>query len=213
MFIAQAYSDVFTDVVILSLPVPNTWTLHVPVRHKLAISLVFLLGALTICTGIAKVVVFYDVIAAADNVLTTDITYICTPIVYWSMIESALGIVGACLPLMRPLVAGTSSSGFMRSLRSIVWPSSAQSASSGGTERNSTRRRQQANKERMDAVFNEDAWKRFGSQDGTLYGSIQTPSPALIQGPDISHTSSPRLTSEFKKDTAIWSPRKASQMR
>ena len=26
-----------------------------------------------------------------------------TPLVYWPMIESSLGIVGACLPMLRPL--------------------------------------------------------------------------------------------------------------
>ena len=35
------------------------------------------------------------------------------------MIESAVGIIGACLPLMRPLISGTSSRGFMRNLNSF----------------------------------------------------------------------------------------------
>lgn len=39
--------------------------------------------------------------------------------VYWPMVESSLGIVGACLPLLRPLFVGASSSGFMRRLKSV----------------------------------------------------------------------------------------------
>ena len=35
------------------------------------------------------------------------------------MIESGVGIIGACLPLMRPLVSGATSRGFMRNLRSF----------------------------------------------------------------------------------------------
>lgn len=32
-----------------------------------------------------------------------------TPIVYWPMVESSLGIVGACLPMLRPLFVGAPS--------------------------------------------------------------------------------------------------------
>ena len=35
------------------------------------------------------------------------------------MVESSVGIVGACLPLLRPLFVGASSSGFMRSLKNV----------------------------------------------------------------------------------------------
>ena len=51
--------------------------------------------------------------------LTTIPADIETPFVYWPMVESSLGIVGACLPLMRPLVAGAASPGFMRKLRTV----------------------------------------------------------------------------------------------
>lgn len=43
------------------------------------------------------------------------------------MVESSLGIVGACLPLLRPLFAGAASHGFMRDLRSVDIPSSVRS--------------------------------------------------------------------------------------
>ena len=39
------------------------------------------------------------------------------------MVESSIGIVGACLPLLRPLFVGASSNGFMRSLKSVKIPS------------------------------------------------------------------------------------------
>ncbi len=46
-----------------------------------------------------------------------------TPFVYWPMVESSLGIVGACLPLMRPLLTGAASPGLMRRLRTVNTPS------------------------------------------------------------------------------------------
>ena len=42
-----------------------------------------------------------------------------TPTLYWPMIESSLGIVGACLPLMRPILQKISPHDVFRSLRSM----------------------------------------------------------------------------------------------
>ena len=41
-----------------------------------------------------------------------------TPTLYWPMIESSLGIVGACLPLMRPILQKVSPHDVFQSLRS-----------------------------------------------------------------------------------------------
>ena len=51
-----------------------------------------------------------------------DLSYITTPTIYWPMIEAALGVIGACLPLLRPLFSsGSGSKGFgqVRNLRSV----------------------------------------------------------------------------------------------
>lgn len=45
-FIASAATDLLTDVMILSLPVPMVFKLQMPLRRKLAVSGMFLLGAL-----------------------------------------------------------------------------------------------------------------------------------------------------------------------
>ncbi len=139
MMLAQYYSDTFTDrksqapqrifkgmltqveVVILSLPIPCIWAMTMPARHKLAVSGIFLLGLLTVCSSIAKVVVFNRVnyLGATGD---PDFSYLYTPTVYWPMVESSLGIVGACLPLLRPLFSrGSESKGFgqVRNMRSV----------------------------------------------------------------------------------------------
>lgn len=119
MYLAQAWTDILTDMMILSLPIPCIWALQMPVRHKVGVTAVFLLGILTVLAGIAKLVVFYHVIALAHGG-DFDITWYETPGVLWPLVESALGVVGACLPLLRPLFAGTSTKGFMRNLRSVA---------------------------------------------------------------------------------------------
>ncbi|CAD6566144.1 MAG: hypothetical protein ASARMPREDX12_007561 [Alectoria sarmentosa] len=119
MYLAQAWTDVLTDVMILSLPIPCIWALQMPARHKVGVTAIFLLGVLTVLSGIVKLIVFYHIIAEAAGG-DFDITWFETPAVLWGMIESALGIVGACLPLLRPLFTGTSTRGFMRNLRSVA---------------------------------------------------------------------------------------------
>jgi len=106
---------------ILSLPIPCIWAMTVPARHKLAVSGIFLLGLLTVCSSIAKVVVFNRVNYLGANG-DPDFSYLYTPTVYWPMVESSLGIVGACLPLLRPLFSrGSGGKGFgqVRDLRSV----------------------------------------------------------------------------------------------
>ncbi|KAL6722083.1 hypothetical protein ACLMJK_001188 [Lecanora helva] len=126
MNLAQAYSDVFTDVLILAVPIPCVWSMTMPVKHKFAVSGIFLLGVLTVCSGIAKIVVYNRANYLMNNG-DADIAYITTPTIYWPMIESAVGIVGACLPLLRPLFSRGSESkrfGQVRNLRSVRLPSS-----------------------------------------------------------------------------------------
>ena len=43
-----------------------------------------------------------------SNLDTTDLN---SPLVFWPMIESSLGIVSACLPMLRPLFTPKSTSG------------------------------------------------------------------------------------------------------
>ncbi|KAI4172117.1 MAG: hypothetical protein LQ343_003765 [Gyalolechia ehrenbergii] len=77
------------------------------VKRKLAVCGIFLLGAL--------------------RSLTSRVTDLQTPLVYWPMVESSVGIIGACLPLLRPLFAGAASHGFMRDLHSVDIPTSERS--------------------------------------------------------------------------------------
>ena len=121
MILAAAWSDVFTDVAILAMPLPCIWGLQMKAKHKLGVSAIFLLGLLTVGAGAARLVIFRDV-ARASQEGNVDITYLMTPTLYWPMIESSLGIVGACLPLMRPLFTGAASKGFVRKLRKVTFP-------------------------------------------------------------------------------------------
>lgn len=75
----------------------------------------------TVSSGIAKLVSYYRVFHLLSIPTNYDITcktrscrpvfsaHSCTdsqtPFVYWAMIECAVGVVGACLPMMRPVLS------------------------------------------------------------------------------------------------------------
>lgn len=76
MFRAQAYSDVFTDVLILSLPLPCIWAMQLQTKQKIAISGIFLLGGVTIGARIAKLVVFNQVLWQLQDTNVLDVSCI-----------------------------------------------------------------------------------------------------------------------------------------
>ncbi|KAI1387570.1 uncharacterized protein F4822DRAFT_406953 [Hypoxylon trugodes] len=102
MYLAQSYIDVVLDVLIITLPVPLIWKLQMSWKRKLQISAVFLLGTITTGASIARTVVQYGV-AKEFDAHNVDTTYYVVPVAYWPLIEAALGIVAACLPLLRPV--------------------------------------------------------------------------------------------------------------
>ncbi|KAF7906310.1 hypothetical protein EAF00_000589 [Botryotinia globosa] len=123
---AFAISDVVTDFVIISLPVPMIFGLHLTVARKIGILAIFSLGALTIAASIVRMIVFIQA-TAVNYDPHADFEFICTSGLYWSLIESSLGVIAACLPAqygllntpgVQSLVASVQSAISLRSMRS-----------------------------------------------------------------------------------------------
>lgn len=122
MYYSHVWSDVFTDLAILAMPLPCIWALQMKLKHKIGVSAIFLLGLLTVGAGVARLVAFNraaEIGSDFNNPESLDIAWIYTPVIYWPMVESSLGIVGACLPLLRPIFTGATSKGFMRKLHMV----------------------------------------------------------------------------------------------
>lgn len=100
-YLAQAYMDVIFDFIILVIPIPLIWNLNMPLRRRLGVMSIFLVGIMTIGASVAKLVV--QMFIGTEISKEQDISYFLTPIMYWPMIEAALGITAACLPTMRCL--------------------------------------------------------------------------------------------------------------
>lgn len=114
MYVGQAFSDAITDLIILAMPIPCICALQLPAKQKVGVIGMFLQR--TIAASVTKLVIFYK-IAVESNSGDEDFTYLFTPTLYWPMVESSLGIVGACLPLFRPIISELPP---VRSIREII---------------------------------------------------------------------------------------------
>ncbi|KAG4029788.1 hypothetical protein MFRU_014g00870 [Monilinia fructicola] len=140
---AFAISDVVTDFIIISLPVPMIFGLHLTVARKIGILAIFSLGALTIAASIVRMTVFIQA-TAVNYDPHADFEFICTSGLYWSMIESGLGVIAACLPAqygllntkgVQSIVASVQSAISLRSMRSSSQHPSNENGANG-SERN-----------------------------------------------------------------------------
>jgi len=94
---ANAALNITSDIMILVLPMPIVWRLHIKKSQKLAISSIFLLGGFVCLASIIRYTYLKEVIPV-------DITFTNLPAGIWSLIEMSIGLVCACLPVMRPLL-------------------------------------------------------------------------------------------------------------
>ncbi|RYP70638.1 hypothetical protein DL771_005351 [Monosporascus sp. 5C6A] len=90
-YFSFAISDIILDVLIYVLPIPHLWQLHMPMREKLAVVGIFLLGSIVIAISITRAIVFKWVIS-----FVTD-----QPLVYFPSITCLLSTF-LCFPGQSP---------------------------------------------------------------------------------------------------------------
>ncbi|GLI74266.1 hypothetical protein PoHVEF18_002503 [Penicillium ochrochloron] len=90
--------NIVTDAVILVMPMHTVWGLPISRAQKTGLSIIFVLGFLTLIFDIVRLVSLVELSKAGDDITYTQVT----PSV-WTCIEPAVGIVAACLSNMRPL--------------------------------------------------------------------------------------------------------------
>ncbi|KAK0123808.1 hypothetical protein ONS95_008805 [Cadophora gregata] len=96
-FIGNAIPNILTDVAILALPMQQVWSLHTSTMQKAQISFVFLLGSFVIFTSIYRFTTLFQFQPA-------DITWTLATAEVWCVVESASGIISACLPTLGHLI-------------------------------------------------------------------------------------------------------------
>ncbi|KAK8062199.1 hypothetical protein PG997_014296 [Apiospora hydei] len=89
-----------TDLVIIGIPIPIVWRLKLSTTNKLVASCSFLVGAVTLASSLARLIVSVGFVKEAadpnrDFILNT--TLYC----YWGMVECSIGVFAACLPTLQ----------------------------------------------------------------------------------------------------------------
>ena len=89
--------NMLIDVLILFLPLPVVWRLNMPIRQRLELSGIFLLGVFVCGTSVMRITAYH-------SSQLKDSTFSGVGSMTWSIVEQGVGIVCACLPTLRPLI-------------------------------------------------------------------------------------------------------------
>ncbi|KAH7361092.1 hypothetical protein BKA66DRAFT_213953 [Pyrenochaeta sp. MPI-SDFR-AT-0127] len=93
---ASSSINVATDVVLCALPCPYLWKLHMPVKQRITLCLLFTGGAGACIAAIIRIANLY-------TLRSLDVTYAIVPCLNLSVIECSLGIICISIPPLRPL--------------------------------------------------------------------------------------------------------------
>ncbi|KAI9807205.1 MAG: hypothetical protein M1825_005923 [Sarcosagium campestre] len=99
--IAHAALNIFTDLLILVIPIPVVWTLQLGLRFRLQIILMFATGAFVCGVSFVRLVILTK--GGADN-FQPDATWARFDNNLWSVIECCFGLICACGPTLKPLL-------------------------------------------------------------------------------------------------------------
>ncbi|KAF2278032.1 uncharacterized protein EI97DRAFT_432117 [Westerdykella ornata] len=130
-------SDFISDALIVLIPIPFVWQLHLPLGKKLAVLGVFLLGILSSGASLVRMLwmIWANHIGMDEAV---DEGLLLTSELYWCLMEITLGLLAACLPTLRGLVQTKSVDSVLRSVRNALSLGSTSSASQLASSKDST---------------------------------------------------------------------------
>ncbi|KAF2792104.1 hypothetical protein K505DRAFT_388011 [Melanomma pulvis-pyrius CBS 109.77] len=113
-----AIASILIDVSMLLIPWPQIVRLNISRREKVAVLAIFGLGALVLAVAIGKCIEFFSVISKISK--DHQITFDEAPTMYWTIPETCMAVVCACLPTLRPLFQGWSPESLVGSMRSAI---------------------------------------------------------------------------------------------
>ncbi|KAJ5620903.1 hypothetical protein N7510_004887 [Penicillium lagena] len=99
LWFSNASMHITTDFAILMIPIPALMAIDLPRKQKIALMVMFALGGFVCVTSIVRLTALKKI---ADS---SDPTYDNVGAASWSAIECNTGIICACLPTLKPLLA------------------------------------------------------------------------------------------------------------
>ncbi|KAF7894133.1 hypothetical protein EAF00_007647 [Botryotinia globosa] len=105
LFTVALATDVATDFLVLFLPAYEVKKLQMPLSRKILIIGIFCLGGLVSIVGVVRIHFLTTIYAFLYSSHTQpDITWLYAPTYYWTIIETNVGVLSACLPTLRPIL-------------------------------------------------------------------------------------------------------------
>lgn len=114
-----AVTDVAADVVILVIPIPLVWRLNLTTAKKIAITSVFLFGAITVAASVTRLALTTRILAVGYDP-DDDPILLVTSFIYWGMVESGIAVFVACLPTLWIFSKGSSWVPLIRVARNLA---------------------------------------------------------------------------------------------
>ncbi|KAH7034011.1 hypothetical protein B0J12DRAFT_731978 [Macrophomina phaseolina] len=99
-YVSIAVLNVVGDVLILSLPLPILWRLRIGRFQKIKISIIFILGSSTCLVSILRI----RPILLYKRQGTNDLTFYLVELGIWTQVETAIGVICACVIKLGPLL-------------------------------------------------------------------------------------------------------------
>ncbi|PVH96615.1 hypothetical protein DM02DRAFT_534841 [Periconia macrospinosa] len=116
-------SDIITDGLVVLSPIPIVWRLRLPKLQRAGVVGVFALGFLSDAprtNPIHPVGTPLLPSLMASNNLMYDRLVLGTQVAVWSVIETTVAVIAACLVTLRPLVSGEHAGALSRSIKSVI---------------------------------------------------------------------------------------------
>ncbi|KAJ0166896.1 hypothetical protein CTA2_5349 [Colletotrichum tanaceti] len=111
-YLANAAVNILTDILTYTLPIPLVIKLQVPKQQKVGLGVILCLGLFACISSIIRITFIPDML------VNEDATWAIAQPMYWSVIETNIGILAASIPSMKviakryaPRLLGTSSNG------------------------------------------------------------------------------------------------------
>ncbi|KAL8724087.1 MAG: hypothetical protein Q9166_008138 [cf. Caloplaca sp. 2 TL-2023] len=88
--------NIVTDLIVLILPIPWLWGMNMAIPKRMAVVGLFVLGSFVCVAGIVR-------LPLLSEFKLSDATYTSISVGVWVNVECNIGILSACLPILRPL--------------------------------------------------------------------------------------------------------------
>ncbi|KAI0429253.1 hypothetical protein F5Y09DRAFT_310864 [Xylaria sp. FL1042] len=98
LFFANGGLNIAQDLILYILPTRILWSMNLPLKQRVALIGVFVIGGLTIIAGIIRIP------SLKEAIMSTDPTWDHVGSSIWSSIECNVGIMCACLVHLKPLI-------------------------------------------------------------------------------------------------------------